>query len=308
VRPSIGPSATDFITALDVGGSSLSIVRSSDYQAQTPAYKLLFVCNSLLGASVLSLTLMYLMQVYAALRGRNSAALSLHLQSGETGDAAELVARWGPDGEFSGGYNNLSRVADEVTLLKESHHLYPVLFYFRFREPYYAVSRMTLLSLDAVSLIRSALDGNRYGWLERSAAVDQLRRACVALLRTLEDTFVPDRAKSERRPPHPALVDAWRGRYRRARERLRACGIAVRPDEPAGEERYLALRTDWDHDVRTLAPWLAYSMDEVDTAVSRRPGERASRPSGEQTVGRSGGPTARADGQTARADGQTAQG
>src|SRR5690349_1228967 len=157
VRRSSGSSATDFITALDVGGSSLSIIRSTDYQAETAGYKLLFVFNSLLGASILSLTLTYLMQVYAALRGRNSVALSLHLQSGETGDAAALIARWGPDGDFSGGYNNLSMIAAEVTALMESHHLYPVLFYFRFREPYYSVSRLTLLSLDAASLMRSSL-------------------------------------------------------------------------------------------------------------------------------------------------------
>jgi len=269
VRRSSGPSATDFATALDVGGSSLSIVRSSDYQAESAGYKLLFVLNSLLGASVLSLTLTYLMQVYGALHLRNSTALSLHLQSGQTGNAAELIARWGSDGEFSSGYTNLSSAAAQVTTLTESHHLYPVLFYFRFREPYYSISRTMLLSLDASSLIVSSLDDGRYRWLKESAGLDQLSRACTALLRTLEHTFVPDEAKAERTPPDSDLVEEWRGRYRRARQRLTGAGIALRPDEQAGEEQYVALRSEWDHDVRTLGPWMAYEMDEVDVAIGQ---------------------------------------
>jgi hypothetical protein len=272
VRRSSGASATDFVTALDVGGSSLSIVRSSDYQAESAGYKLLFVLNSLLGASVLSLTLTYLMQVYAALHLRNSTALSLHLQSGQTGDAAELIARWGPGGEFSGGYTNVSAAANAVTTLMESHHLYPVLFYFRFREPYYSISRTTLLALDASSLLVSCLEDGRYRWIKESAGLDQLGRGCTALLRTLEGTFVPEEASAERAAPDSDLVEEWRRRYRRARQRLSAAGIALRPDEHAGEEQYLALRSEWDHDVRTLAPWMAYEMSEVDVATVQASG------------------------------------
>jgi hypothetical protein len=150
----------------------------------------------------------------------------------------------------------------------ESHHLYPVLFYFRFREPYYSVSRLTLLSLDAASLMRSSLDGERYRWLDESAALEQLWRASTSLLRTLVRIFLPKRAKAERTPPDPALLEAWRARYRRAQQRLRSAGIGLRPDEHTGAAEYLALRADWDHDVRTLAPWMAYSMDEVDLAMA----------------------------------------
>ncbi len=37
-----------------------------------------------------------------------------------------------------------------MTGVKESHHFYPVLFYFRFREPFYSVSRSARLALDTV--------------------------------------------------------------------------------------------------------------------------------------------------------------
>src|SRR4029079_8521856 len=108
VRSSSGATDTDFVTALFVGGSSMSIVGASDYGPTTPGYKLLFLFDSLVGMSVTSLTLTYLMQVYSALRSRNTVGLMIQGQSGETGDAAELLARWGPRGRFDGGYNNLS--------------------------------------------------------------------------------------------------------------------------------------------------------------------------------------------------------
>ena len=111
VRASTGPTETDFVTALMVGGSSLSIVGASDYGPTSPGYKLLFLFDSLVGMSVTSLTLTYLMQVYTAVRSRNTLGLKLHAQSAETGDAAELIARWGPRGRFDGGYNNLSTLA-----------------------------------------------------------------------------------------------------------------------------------------------------------------------------------------------------
>jgi hypothetical protein len=114
----------------------------------------------------------------------------MHAMSGETGDAAELVAGLFPGGELSGGYNNLSELAGEMADAKEGHHFYPVLFYFRFREPYYSVSRTTLLALDTVSLIKNALADDRAGWVKKSAAVQQLWSVSLMLVSTLNETFL----------------------------------------------------------------------------------------------------------------------
>jgi hypothetical protein len=59
------------------------------------------------------------MQIYAALRERNALGLKMHAMSAETGDAAELLAGLFPDGELSGGYNNLSELAGEMADAKE---------------------------------------------------------------------------------------------------------------------------------------------------------------------------------------------
>jgi hypothetical protein len=268
VRASSGETPTDLVTAVYVGGSSLSIVGASDFAPHTTAMKVLFLFNSVVGTSVISLTLTYLMQIYAALRERNALGLKLHAVSGETGDAAEIVAGLFPDGELSGGYNNLSELAGEMAETKEGHHFYPVLFYFRFREPYYSVSRSTLLALDTVSLIKSALADDKAGWVKKSASVQQLWSVSLMLVSTLDEAFLdqqPDAGSDT--VDHES--EPWRTRYFAALRRLRQAGLPLVTDEEAGAEVYVKLRGRWDPLITALAPAMDYSMDEIDPARSR---------------------------------------
>src|SRR5205085_12090552 len=177
------------------------------------------------GKSVTPLTLNYLMQVYSALRSRNTLGLGLHAQTGETSDAAELLAHWGPGGRFDGGYNNLSTLAGEVAAMKETHHFYPVLFYFRFEHAFYAMSRLLLVALDAAALVRTALDRRELGWLQESAALAELESAGALLLRTLNQRFP---VLHEPSTHNPRSHERWRSRYRHALQRLREAGIPTR--------------------------------------------------------------------------------
>lgn len=264
-----GGTPTDFVTAMYVGGASISVVGSSDFKPQTTPFRLLYLFNSLVGTSVVSLTLTYLMQVYGALRTRNALALKLDLLAGETADAAELIRRLGPSGEFQSGYSNLSDIAAEITDVKETHHFYPVLFYFRFHEPRYSVSRVALLALDAVSLIETALDDDRYGWLNRSASVGQLAQASLLLAETLERAFIPgglERAADY--TPDETTRNGWKARYLEAVGRLREAGISTVRDARTGADAYVSARARWDPHIRVLAPTLAYRMAEIDPVGS----------------------------------------
>lgn len=257
VKSGSGTTDTDFVTALFVGGSSMSIVGASDYGPTSPGYKLLFLINSLVGMSVTSLTLTYLMQVYTALHSRNTLGLMMQAQSGETGDAAELLARWGPRGRFDGGYNNLSTLAGEVAAIKEMHHFYPVLFYFRFEDAYYAPSRILLIALDAAALVRTALDPRELGWLQESAALTELERVSALLLRTLNQSFpVPHEPSAD----NPRQHERSRLRYDHALLQLREAGIPIRPDQEAGAREYVELRANWEPGIEALAAALRLRM------------------------------------------------
>jgi hypothetical protein len=231
IRADSGETPSGFMTAVYVAGSSMSIVGSSGFSPKSDGLRILFLVFSLIGLSIISLTLTYLMQVYNALQRRNALGFAIELMSGATGDAAELIAGCGPKGQFNAGYTNLSNLATLMTEVKESHHFYPVLFYFRFREPTYSVSRFCLLALDTVTLLKTSLDDRHHAWIKSSASVTQLSLASMRLLITLEETFLPAGPPDHNQSPDAATCDRWRQRYAAAVRRLREAGVDTATDE-----------------------------------------------------------------------------
>ncbi|WP_460448287.1 ion channel [Alsobacter sp. SYSU BS001988] len=257
IRPSSGETPTDFVTALLVAGNSLSIVGGGDYAPHTTGTRLLFLLNSLIGASVLSLVLSYLVQVYSGLRERNALALTIDLMTGCTGDAATMLVKLMPTGDCSNAASELGNLARSLAATKEAHHFYPLLFYFRFEEPLYGVSRFTFVLLDLTTLIEAALARERYATFVDSAAVASLRLGALLLLRTLDRNFPTHGGSAE------DAVEAGRDSqsYLAAVEILARAGIHVQVD---GMERYVALRRDWEPLVRRVAPTLGYPISEID--------------------------------------------
>jgi hypothetical protein len=257
IRPSTGTSPTDYVTAILVAGNSLSIVGGGDSSPQTTPTRLLFLVNSLIGASVLSLVLSYLVQVYAGLRERNALALVVDLMTDTTGDAAVMLARLIPQGDPSNATSELGNLVRSLAATKEAHHFYPLLFYFRFEEPRYAVSRFCFVLLDAATLIETALDQRRYGSFIASAPVAAVGQGARMLLDTLDANF----PTAEDRPDEGA--DSWRRRqsYVAATVTLADAGIAIRTD---GVDGYVARRGEWEPLVRRVAPTLGYAMSQID--------------------------------------------
>ncbi|MRI57005.1 two pore domain potassium channel family protein [Methylobacterium sp. DB1607] len=262
VQASNGPTPQDFVAALYAGGSSMAIVGASDFRPTTDAYRLIYLVNSLVGMSVTSLVLTYVMQVYGALRQRNALGLQFHLLSGGTSDAGELLARLAPHGQFSAGHSHLVTLSEGMAEMKEAHHFYPVLFYFRFQQPYYSVSAQADLALDTASLIRSSLAGEDAAWLKQAAAVEALWRVSQMMVVTLETAFL------ERDPPVAKAVDPcerrrWRAHWERSVSRLAEAGIAVAREENAAQA-YLDLRAQWWPHIARLAPAMAYRSRDIE--------------------------------------------
>ena len=65
IQSSSGKNPTHFVSALYAGGSSISIVGSGAFSPVVSRYRLLYLFNSIVGLSVTSLTLTYLMQIYS---------------------------------------------------------------------------------------------------------------------------------------------------------------------------------------------------------------------------------------------------
>jgi hypothetical protein len=204
------------------------------------------------------------MQAYNALPRRNTLADKLYLQTGATNDAAELWAGLGARGSFQSGYTSLADIAVEMTGSLEAHHFYPVLFYFRFPRPIYGVAYFTLLALDEVSLIKSALSDDELAWLKESVPVTQLWRSALLLADTQEKKSRLAGAAGEAEPPSADEVDHWRRRYHAAVRRLREAGVATTDDDAAGAANYVALRSQWQRPLMRALQLMGYSAEEID--------------------------------------------
>jgi hypothetical protein len=268
IRPSLDPAKDDFLSALYVAGANLSTIGQSSFTPSRAFDRFVFLICAVVGMSFIPLLVTYLMQLYSALLRRNSLALKIHALSEGKGDGAELLCGIGPDGRFENGSSVLGEIAGEMVAIKESHHFYPLLIYFRFVEPRYSVSRMAHVALDATTLMMSAL-APELAWVQRSGTVILLWRSSIVLLEGLVSTL--GHAPPEASAPRPEDRAVWRRRYAAALARLRAAGIPTVPDEAAGFDRYVELRARWDGLVHALAPALGFDMIEID-----RPGARAS--------------------------------
>ncbi|HEX2781904.1 MAG TPA: hypothetical protein VHM30_20520 [Gemmatimonadaceae bacterium] len=266
VRATVGPTPRDFMTALYAGGSSLSFISVGDLAPHTTPYRLLYLCSSLIGMSVLSLTITYLLQLYNGVRERNTFGLKLHMLTANTDDAVEIVAGMAARGHFDATYSAFAEIGAEATKVKESHHFYPILAFFRFREPFYGWSAAILRCLDSVSLIKSALDDEEFGWVKESAAVTQLWYAAMLSTKLLDEAQGRRGAAMHGEEPDEATRERWRRRYHAAVRRLRQAEVKTYADETLGAEIYVALRAEWDHRLRVLAPGMCYTMKELDPA------------------------------------------
>jgi hypothetical protein len=269
VRSSSNPQAKDFITALYVGGSSLSITSSSDFSPQTGFYRLLYLANALIGTASISVTITYILQLYNAVLQRNALGLSMNVMTKGTADPAVLLAGLGPQGRFDSGYTIVANLASSMTSVKEAHHQYPLLFFYRPDHPSNSIPQIAFIALDTVTLLRTALDDGQYRWLKESAAVENLGGLATILAKTLACTFVSGAApethdKQEQARRH----DAWCARYRAALRQLEQAGICVRPDQDAGAQQYARLRQEWDPYVERLARYMDYDMAVIDPATA----------------------------------------
>ena len=175
----------------------------------------------------------------------------------------ELLVRLFPEGQTSAGYNVMVQWASNMAGVKEMHHFYPVLCYFRFTDARYSMARTALITVEAAALIRTALGARQFGWIRRSAALEQLDGSARLLLRTLaEGSHLPGGGAET-----SGAAREWERRFTSALSRLRQAGVEVTEDAEAGLAEYVRLRAEWNEPDVELAHLLGYTPEQIDVAT-----------------------------------------
>lgn len=260
IRMEGGNTPTDFVTAIYYSGYSIATLGTGDITPRTGTYRLLMILEAVLGFSVITMTLTYFESVYSQLIKRNVFALSLHHRTRQTGDAAEMLARFGASGSFdSSTHQDITNMAQNLMTVLESNHSYPALSYFRLEESYYALARVIFIAMDTVTLIRSALHEESYRSLVQSAVVHELAGSGMQFLEELSQLFLPRKYSAFNIQPE----QMWRYRYYHALERLQATGIKTVSDSEVGADLYVALRREWNPHLIALARYMEYDWRAI---------------------------------------------
>jgi hypothetical protein len=261
------PTPLGFGTAFYYSLTTMTTVGSGSSVIEAGAPQFLVAIQSALGIAIFTLTITYFVQIYNAVLERNALALKLHVASDSTADAARLVAGLGAAGDFEGARGTLGEWAGEMTKVFESHHLYSVLHVFRFVEPEYAAARIILLTMDSVTLIRSAVHEERYAALRGSAGVTALWGIGLQTMRELSGIYLPG-GGPEDGDVDPQTERQWRRRYAEACRVLAEAGIELN-DGDAGAAAYVELRKEWDRYMVAFAHYMAHTAEEMDVAGTR---------------------------------------
>jgi hypothetical protein len=259
IQSSDGWTETDFMTALYYSGFSLTTLGTGDITPKGGFQQLLMILEAAVGFSIFTLTITYLLSIYSALIRRNTFALSLHHRSAGTADAAEILARLGSSGELSGVQQDISNMARDLINLLESQHSYPALLYFRFRQTYYALPRILLLTMDTATLMKTALNADKYRSVVHSTALAELWGGSQQLLIELSKFFLPKSHVNN----NQSLEDVWRKRYYYAVEKFRDEGIEITADLETGASLYVSLRRKWNPILVGLTHYMGYSWSEI---------------------------------------------
>ena len=261
-QPAIGTAITasaettnsSWALAIYYSGFDFTTLGVGDVSPKTGLYRLLTMTEASVGFAFFSMVITYFLSVYSQLTNRNAFAQGLHYLTGQTGEAAELLARLADGPDLARAQQHLSAKAEFLRQTYQTHRFYPILRYFHYREAYYALPRILLIALDTATLVRSGLDSEHYVRLLNSPPLDDLFEAAMCLMRELSGGAPPQKVG-------PAQAEAWRQHYQAAVARLSRAGVTIRGDADMAAEEYIALRARWDQPLRKVAEFMLYEWE-----------------------------------------------
>lgn len=190
-------------------GYTLSTLGMGDYQPQGAVWQLATAIASANGFVLVTLEIAYLLPVISAVILKRQ--ISLYIAAlGGTPDEIILRAWNGTDfGQFD---QHLIALTGMLTQMTESYLAYPILHYFHTVERSKAFVLSVVTLDDALTLLSY---GVQEGQKPDRAALEPLRRASSAFLKTLRSAYIEP---SSHNPPLPPL------------DRIRECGIPTKSD------------------------------------------------------------------------------
>jgi Ion channel len=235
-----------WITAMYYSGYCATTLGVGDVYATTPTLRLLAVAEAIVGFSLFSASISYLLNVYGTLTTTTSLARELARFAGldRGADAVDTLVALHQAHAFDQLVGWLTQATSTIQRVVQGQAHYPVLHYFHIPDDESALPVTLPALLEILTIIRSVLDPAAQPALvtgpvvvaayDSAAGVERGQARALRIVTAAD----PDRHRNQR-PSQPGGPDA-----RDIRARLLAAGIASRT-EPEACHRYRQLRRDW---------------------------------------------------------------
>ena len=263
IQKSSGTADQGFWTALYYSGYCFTTLGVGNLTPATPFWRMLAIFEAAIGFSFFTLAITYIISVYSALRRRNTFALFLHYKTAGTADPARYLLSLFRHGESSETRVHLAGITEWLADLFESHHLYPVLHYFRFREARYALPRIILIAMESASLSATLPKRNGGGGIAPSAAVDELWTGGMDVIEHLSENFLSKKFRKPGGEIGKEETEQWRRRFFALAEKMRNVGIEPPSDLNTSASEYVRLRGQWNHYIVSFCRSQLFEIDEV---------------------------------------------
>ncbi|MHC2070867.1 potassium channel family protein [Bremerella sp. T1] len=231
-----------FGTAVYYAGYCITTLGTGDLVPKTTFAQMVTTTAAVVGFSFFTLVLAYVISVYSALERRNQFASEIDYRMGRTGDTLAYLKGYLATNDGSLLKQDMFTLASGLADLLESHHFYPALHYFRFREKRYSMSRILRFCLEVSSAFRSLNES-----ASKKENPEPADRLWHSSLQTLEDTmehFVICRVPGNQEDITIAL---------RIAEHLKSCNTGARFDEEVFVAAYQNDCKQWFADLESLA-------------------------------------------------------
>jgi len=243
-------------------GVTFLTVGYGDVVPVSVATRMIALIEAAAGLATVSLSVTYLLSVYAALERKRAVALKFYHQARQGADISGFITSHFARGRFHSLTESLREATRDLQELLESHLEHPVIHFFHPPEVYKGFPRALFVVLETVAILNAHLDEE---YVEAGDHPDVLiagDNARYVLAELVTSLNLQSRA-TESFEPQSETLRRRRKSFNRAMKQLQKTKIKTRDDRERAFLEYSEDRANWEPQLYHFAQYLGYDWDEV---------------------------------------------
>ena len=271
-----------FAHMIYLSGVTIGTLGYGDITPQNPLFGVVTFTQALIGFSIITLFITYILNIYQVLQQWNTLSSGLYHQAGGNADSESLLRPHFPKGEPSGLDATIGGLHQNLTSYYEGVRRYPLVYYFHSRQARRSVPYVFRVAVETAAALRWGLPKDHPAAEE--PGLPTLLIGTEEIMRGIRERFLP--YHSEKEQPDFASFEDFAGALRKGSDdddllsrfvgverRMRSMAQLENPDPEEAYARYkewlpFILRSDAF--IRDAALDLGYDPDRLSWSGGRQ--------------------------------------